>query len=90
MYQRNFMTLFFPTFRGSLFPKKRGNRGNNFNRPIRNIQHYQNSLQKEKEIHSNEISIEEPFSYQSSAEFESSNEYKTLKTKPQRGYYYLP
>jgi hypothetical protein len=84
------LAFYFLTFRGSIFSKKRGNRGNNENRPIRNIHHHSNSLQHSEDLFSNEVSIDDPFSYKSSAEFESSNVYKKLRTKSNKGYYHLP
>ena len=84
------LTFYFLTFRGSIFSKKRGNRGNNENRPIRNIHHLPKSLQNEENLFSNEVSIDDPFSYKSSAEFESSNVYKKLRGKSNKGYYHLP
>ena len=78
-------------FRGSRFPKNRGNRGNKESRPIRHVyNNFPETLRNEEDISNNEVSIDDNFSYESSAEFESSKLYKKLRTNSNRGYYHSP
>ena len=76
-------------FRGSPFFTIRGSRVINENRPIRHIHDNPYTIQNPNDIFSNEVNVDDSFSYESSAEFESSNVYGKLRGNSNQGFYRL-